>query len=209
VNEQEVLSIPESAVVDTGNQKIIYVDRGEGTYEGVAVELGPSSDGKYSVLSGLLPGDLVVSAGAFLIDAETRLNPSVASSYFGATGTPNATGATGNANISSATNGDSMSPDPLPNSRNENADSKSSRPPEPKLTPEEQADFDALPTADREQAATQKWCPVTDMALGTMGTPVKLDLDGQTVFLCCKGCEKRLRNEATAMIRKLDDWKLR
>ena len=209
VTENEVLSIPETAVVDTGNQKIIYIDRGEGTFEGVSVELGPRSAGRYSVLSGLLPGDLVVSSGAFLIDAETRLNPSVASSYFGATGSPNATGAIGNSSVTSTTqdSGNPMLPAVLPNHRGQNSAAKSSRPPEPKLSPEEQADFDALPAEDIELAKAQKWCPITDMALGTMGVPLKLDLEGRTVFICCKGCEKRLRKEATEMLRKLDDWK--
>ena len=46
-----------------------------------------SADGAgtyYPVLSGLEPGQRVATAGAVLLDAETRLNPSVAASYFGA-----------------------------------------------------------------------------------------------------------------------------
>jgi hypothetical protein len=38
-------------------------------------------------------------------------------------------------------------------------------------------------------AEAQQLCPVSGERLGSMGTPVKLTLMGQTVFLCCEGCE--------------------
>ena len=37
--------------------------------------LGPRSGDSFPVLDGLAPGDRIAAAGAFLIDAETRLNP--------------------------------------------------------------------------------------------------------------------------------------
>jgi len=36
------------------------------------------------VLKGLAAGDKVVTAGAFLLDAETRLNPAAGAAFFGA-----------------------------------------------------------------------------------------------------------------------------
>ena len=58
------------------------------TFDGVLVELGPKltdADGVayYPVLAGLVPGDAVAVGGAFLIDAETRLNPAAGSIYIG------------------------------------------------------------------------------------------------------------------------------
>jgi Cu(I)/Ag(I) efflux system membrane fusion protein len=70
-----VLSVPESAVIDTGTRKLVYVETEPGVFEGRAVVLGPLSGDRYPVLDGLSPGDRVASAGSFLIDAETRLNP--------------------------------------------------------------------------------------------------------------------------------------
>ena len=70
-----VLSVPESAVVDTGTKTIVYVEAGPGVFEGRAVVLGPRSGDHFPVLDGLAPGDRIAAAGAFLIDAETRLNP--------------------------------------------------------------------------------------------------------------------------------------
>jgi hypothetical protein len=34
----------------------------------------------------------------------------------------------------------------------------------------------------------QKICPVTGKDLQSMGGPVKAEVDGATIFLCCKGC---------------------
>ncbi len=80
----EVLSVPESAVVDTGTRTVVYVERMPGMFDGVEVVLGPRCGDAYPVIKGLEPGQRVATAGAFLIDAETRLNPSLAASYFGA-----------------------------------------------------------------------------------------------------------------------------
>ena len=86
VSADGVLAVPEQAVIDTGNLKIVYIEREPGLFEGVALTLGPLSGGYYPVIDGLLPGDRVAAAGAFLVDAETRLNPGAASTYFGASG---------------------------------------------------------------------------------------------------------------------------
>ncbi len=84
----EFLVVPEQAVIDTGSKKVVYVEREPGLFEGVEVELGPRSGEFYPVVKGLKPGDKVAAAGGFLIDAETRLNPAAASTYFGASGGP-------------------------------------------------------------------------------------------------------------------------
>lgn len=84
----DVLAVPETAVVDTGTRKIVYVESAEGVFDAHEVVLGPRSGADYPVVSGLEPGMRVATAGSFLIDAETRLNPAAAGSYFGASGTP-------------------------------------------------------------------------------------------------------------------------
>jgi hypothetical protein len=78
------LAVPESAVVDTGLRRVVYVETGPGMFDGVEVVLGPRCEAFYPVIRGLEAGQRVATAGAFLIDAETRLNPSIAASYFGA-----------------------------------------------------------------------------------------------------------------------------
>lgn len=80
----QVLAVPETAVLDTGAKKMVYLERMPGMFDGVEVVLGPRCGDFFPVIRGLEPGQKVVSAGAFLIDAETRLNPNVAAGYFGA-----------------------------------------------------------------------------------------------------------------------------
>ena len=70
-----VMSVPESAVIDTGTKTVVYVEASPGVFEGRAVVLGPRSGDSFPVLDGLAPGERVAAAGAFLIDAESRINP--------------------------------------------------------------------------------------------------------------------------------------
>jgi Cu(I)/Ag(I) efflux system membrane fusion protein len=70
-----VLSVPESAVIDTGGRKVVYIEAEPGVYEGREVVLGPRIGDRFPVLEGLAPGEKVAARGAFLIDAESRLNP--------------------------------------------------------------------------------------------------------------------------------------
>ena len=84
----EVLAVPEPSVIDTGTKKIVYVEREPGLFEGVEAELGSRIDEFYPVIKGLRAGDRVAERGAFLVDAETRLNPAAAATYVGASGGP-------------------------------------------------------------------------------------------------------------------------
>jgi Cu(I)/Ag(I) efflux system membrane fusion protein len=77
--KDEVLSVPESAVVDTGTKKVVFVESEPGVFEGREVVLGPPSGDVYPVLEGLVPGERVAAAGSFLLDAETRLKASASS----------------------------------------------------------------------------------------------------------------------------------
>jgi hypothetical protein len=170
----QVLAVPESAVVDTGARKVVYVERMPGMYDGVAVELGPRSGDSYPVIRGLEAGQRVVTAGAFLLDAETRLNPSVAAGYFG----------TGR--------GSAAEPEhhaPAPTSTE---DEKIMRA------------LGRLAPADRALAERQKVCPVTGERLGSMGVPHAVTVEGRTVFLCCKGCEAEMRKDARKYLAKLE-----
>ncbi len=83
-----VLSIPAEAVIDTGTRKVVYRQTKPGVFEAIEVVLGPRIADQYPVVSGLRAGDQIAAAGAFLIDADTRLNPAQAATYFGAKGGP-------------------------------------------------------------------------------------------------------------------------
>ena len=49
-----------------------------------------------------------------------------------------------------------------------------------------------LSVEDRALAIKQKVCPVSGEGLGKMGVPLKMEVKGQTVFLCCAGCKDKL-----------------
>jgi membrane fusion protein, copper/silver efflux system len=53
----------------------LYVESDRGVFEEHEVVLGPRSGDRFPVLDGLAAGEEVAAAGAFLIDAESRLNP--------------------------------------------------------------------------------------------------------------------------------------
>ena len=60
-----------------------------------------------------------------------------------------------------------------------------------------------LPDDDADAALSQTVCPITGEALGTMGKPAKVVLDGHPVFLCCAGCETEATEDADATLARL------
>ena len=67
------LAIPESAVLPTGERRIVFVDLGDGKLAPRDVSLGAHAGGWYEVRGGLVAGDRVVTSGNFLVAAESRL----------------------------------------------------------------------------------------------------------------------------------------
>lgn len=70
---QEVLAVPESAVLDSGRRRIVLVDRGGGLFEPREVHTGVKGDDYLEILSGVQAGERVVARATFLIDAESNL----------------------------------------------------------------------------------------------------------------------------------------
>ena len=68
------LVIPESAPLVTGTRAVVYVKDPESPiYKLRNVTLGPKAGGFYIVLDGLKEGELVVTHGAFKIDADLQI----------------------------------------------------------------------------------------------------------------------------------------
>jgi Cu(I)/Ag(I) efflux system membrane fusion protein len=70
---EPVLSVPESAVMDTGNRQAVFVDKGQGRFEPRQVKLGHRGYGYVEVRQGVTDGEPVVVSANFLIDAESNL----------------------------------------------------------------------------------------------------------------------------------------
>jgi Cu(I)/Ag(I) efflux system membrane fusion protein len=69
----EALSVPGDAVVDSGLEESVFVDAGQGLFARRPVRVGWRLGGRVEILEGLRPGERVVAAGLFLVDAESRL----------------------------------------------------------------------------------------------------------------------------------------
>ena len=67
------LSVPGSAVLDSGTEQIVFVALGDGYFEPRKVQLGAQVGSRYIVLSGLTRGEKIVTSGNFLIDSESKL----------------------------------------------------------------------------------------------------------------------------------------
>jgi len=75
--KERVLTVPDSAVIDSGTRRIVLVQVGEGRFEPREVRLGARSDRYMEVLDGVEEGEEVVVAANFLIDAESNLKAAI------------------------------------------------------------------------------------------------------------------------------------
>jgi Cu(I)/Ag(I) efflux system membrane fusion protein len=82
VQKSGVLSVPVSAVLDTGRRKVAYREAEGGAYELVELQVGPRAEGLdgsgqpagyYPVLKGLKEGDRVVVRGGYLLDSQRQI----------------------------------------------------------------------------------------------------------------------------------------
>jgi uncharacterized protein (TIGR03000 family) len=70
------------------------------------------------------------------------------------------------------------------------------------------ANLAKLDSADRKTAEEQRFCAVQEgIRLGSMGEPVKVTVKGQTVYLCCKGCEEKAKADPNQTLEKVKQIK--
>jgi len=78
VNYGTNVLIPAEAVLDSGTRRTVFVAKGDGYFEPREIKVGPRVDDKFVVLSGLKPGETIVTSGNFLIDSESSLSAATA-----------------------------------------------------------------------------------------------------------------------------------
>jgi len=71
--ETPVLTVSNSAVIDSGERQIVLLDKGNGRFEPREVKLGRRGGGHVEIKEGLAENDKVVVSANFLIDAESNL----------------------------------------------------------------------------------------------------------------------------------------
>jgi hypothetical protein len=75
-------------------------------------------------------------------------------------------------------------------------------------TDEVAAERAKLSPDDRALVEAQEWCVISsDERLGSMGPPIKLDVKGQAVFICCKGCKRKAEADPDKTLAKVAELK--
>jgi membrane fusion protein, copper/silver efflux system len=69
-----VLTVPRSAVIETGADAVVYIDQDGGAYAHTVIKIGRRGDTLVEVLSGLKEGDAVVTNGNLLIDGQAEMD---------------------------------------------------------------------------------------------------------------------------------------
>lgn len=69
----QVVTVPDSAVIDSGDRQIVIIDKGDGKFDPRKVKVGTRGDGMAEISEGISAGDKVVVSANFLIDAESNL----------------------------------------------------------------------------------------------------------------------------------------
>ncbi len=72
------LTVPADAVLNAGDRKTVFVDRGNGFFEPRQVTTGQRNGDRIQILSGLTGGERIVTSGNFLIDSESQMKAAAA-----------------------------------------------------------------------------------------------------------------------------------
>ena len=67
------MSIPQSALLHSGQHQYVFVDRKNGVLEPMEVSTGRSTSDVVEITSGLTEGDTVAASGTFLLSSEAQL----------------------------------------------------------------------------------------------------------------------------------------
>jgi Cu(I)/Ag(I) efflux system membrane fusion protein len=67
------LSVPRTAVIDTGTRQLVYVETAPATFTQRDVKLGGTAGDRREILEGLREGEKVVAAANFFVDSQAQL----------------------------------------------------------------------------------------------------------------------------------------
>ncbi len=74
---KQAVAVPSLALIRTGERDLVVVALGGGRYAPRQVGLGAQGDRFVQILSGLSPGEKVVTSAQFLIDSESNLREAI------------------------------------------------------------------------------------------------------------------------------------
>jgi len=82
-SRRRMLTVPQTAVMNSGERQAVFIDHGNGYFEPRPVTIGEQMDGRVEILSGLAAGERIVTSGNYLIDSESRMQAAVGGSQGG------------------------------------------------------------------------------------------------------------------------------
>lgn len=68
------LTVPADALIDSGREQYVFVERSNGVFEPRQVQTGLRFDDRVEIVHGLAEGERVVREATFMVDSESRLN---------------------------------------------------------------------------------------------------------------------------------------
>ena len=75
----DAVLIRNSAVLRSGERDLVFIDLGEGKFEPREIQIGIRGPGDViQVVSGVLPGEKVVTQAQFMLDSESRVQEAIA-----------------------------------------------------------------------------------------------------------------------------------
>jgi Cu(I)/Ag(I) efflux system membrane fusion protein len=184
-----ILAVPAEAVLTTGRRRLVYVEQAPGEYHVVEPTLSARAGDYFPVLGGLEAGQRVVVQGNFLLDSQFQVTGKPSLLY------PQGISGGGTGHSGHAEDAGSSTPPMSPHPGRGKIE---------KTTGDQRtANLATLSSEDLKIAIAQRVCPISDQPLGEMGVPVKVSVDDRALFLCCKGCEPKFRENPRVALRKL------
>jgi multidrug efflux pump subunit AcrA (membrane-fusion protein) len=85
--KDDVLAVPTAAILHSGSRRVVFVAHGQGRFEPREVTTGLQGDRRTTeITAGLTEGELVVTSGQFLLDAEAQLQEALGKLVTGSRG---------------------------------------------------------------------------------------------------------------------------
>jgi RND family efflux transporter MFP subunit len=69
---ESAVTVPQEAVQEDGAEQVVFIAEGEGAYRRRVVRIGPTLGDQVVILSGMLPGEKVVTKGAYQLLAKAK-----------------------------------------------------------------------------------------------------------------------------------------
>ena len=182
ITGRPALTVPADAILNTGLQKIVFVDLGNSQIEPREVETGRRLGDRVEVTRGLRRGERVAVSGAFLLDSESRLKM------------PSRQESTATRNIHNTTPGEA---------RVNSATGMPLQVDQPSKAPFRDASKMATDSNPLQTGNAIQQDPVCGMEVDTMNAGMrKSAYGGKTYYFCSKACKDQFDANPTAYVKE-------